>query len=135
MCLALLLCVMHCASATCQRPHRIPSTTPGNGCFHRDFAWNMSVHHQGPQKEDHLFLQYSMRLYLVSSSLTVGVVDIVCFQSIIHFSFLEKREERRKGTEKEKSWGAWVAQSVKHLPWAWVMISGSWDSALSWAPC
>ena len=27
-------------------------------------------------------------------------------------------------------WGAWVAQSVKHLPLAQVMISESWDQAL-----
>ena len=33
------------------------------------------------------------------------------------------------------SWGAWVAQSIKHLPSAQVMISGSWDRALHWAPC
>ena len=29
----------------------------------------------------------------------------------------------------------WVAQSVKHLPSAQVMISGSWDGALHQAPC
>ena len=32
-------------------------------------------------------------------------------------------------------WGAWVAQSVKHLPLAQVMISESWDQALRQAPC
>ena len=32
-------------------------------------------------------------------------------------------------------WGPWVAQSVKHLPFAQVMISWSWDGALCWAPC
>ena len=31
--------------------------------------------------------------------------------------------------------GAWVAQSVKHLPSAQVMIPGSWDWAPHWAPC
>ena len=31
--------------------------------------------------------------------------------------------------------GAWVAQAVKHLPLAWVMISGSWDQVLHRAPC
>ena len=32
---------------------------------------------------------------------------------------------RDTGTERIKEWvqGAWVAQSVKHLPWAQVMIS------------
>ena len=30
---------------------------------------------------------------------------------------------------------AWVAQSVKHLPSAQVMIPGSWDRVLHWAPC
>jgi len=30
---------------------------------------------------------------------------------------------------------AWVAQSVKHLPLAQVMIPGSWDGALHPAPC
>ena len=28
-----------------------------------------------------------------------------------------------------------MAQSVKFLPSAQVMIPGSWDQALSWAPC
>ena len=28
-----------------------------------------------------------------------------------------------------------MAQSVKHLPLAQVMISGSWDQVLHWAPC
>ena len=32
-------------------------------------------------------------------------------------------------------WDAWVAQSVKHLPLAQVMILGSWDRAPCWAPC
>ena len=31
--------------------------------------------------------------------------------------------------------GIWVTQSVKRLPWAQVMISGSCDQALYWAPC
>ena len=33
------------------------------------------------------------------------------------------------------SWGAWVAQSVKQLPPAQIMIPGSWDRALRQAPC
>ena len=35
----------------------------------------------------------------------------------------------------ERWWDTWVAQSVKHLPSAQVMISGSWDGALGQAPC
>ena len=31
--------------------------------------------------------------------------------------------------------GAWVTQSVTHLPLAPVMILGSWDQALHQAPC
>ena len=31
--------------------------------------------------------------------------------------------------------GAWVAQSVKRLPLAQVMIPESWDQALHQAPC
>ena len=31
--------------------------------------------------------------------------------------------------------GAWVAQLVKHLPWAQVIVPESWDPALHWAPC
>jgi len=34
-----------------------------------------------------------------------------------------------------KKWGAWVAQPVKRLPLAQVMIPGSWDRVLHWAPC
>ena len=33
------------------------------------------------------------------------------------------------------SGGTWVAQLVKHLPWAHVMILGAWNSAPCWAPC
>lgn len=33
-----------------------------------------------------------------------------------------------------KSWDAWVAQSVKWLPLAQVMLSGFWDQVLHWAP-
>ena len=31
--------------------------------------------------------------------------------------------------------GALVAHSVKHLPFALVIIPGSWDGVLHWAPC
>ena len=31
--------------------------------------------------------------------------------------------------------GVWVAQSVKRLPLALVIILGSWDQALCWTPC
>ena len=37
--------------------------------------------------------------------------------------------------EEVQTGGTWVAQSVKHLPSAQVMIPGSWDGALHWAPC
>ena len=32
-------------------------------------------------------------------------------------------------------WGTWVAQAVKHLPSAWVIILESSDGALHWPPC
>ena len=32
-------------------------------------------------------------------------------------------------------WGTWVAQLVKPLPLAQVMISESWDPVPCWAPC
>ena len=32
-------------------------------------------------------------------------------------------------------WGAWVAQSVKRLPLAQVMIPGSWDRVPQWGVC
>ena len=37
----------------------------------------------------------------------------------------------------KKIWckGAWVAQSVKHVPLAQVMILGSWNQALHQVPC
>ena len=38
-------------------------------------------------------------------------------------------------TSKAYSRGTWVAQSVKHLPSAQIMILGSWNRALHWAPC
>ena len=34
-----------------------------------------------------------------------------------------------------QKWGTCVAQPVKHLPSAQVMIPGSWDRAPHWAPC
>ena len=37
--------------------------------------------------------------------------------------------------KKEAPGGAWGAQSVKQLPWAQAMISGSWDRVLRWALC
>ena len=36
--------------------------------------------------------------------------------------------------KKEQRWGSWMAQSIKHLPSDEVMIPGSWDQALHWAP-
>ena len=38
------------------------------------------------------------------------------------------------GYQETKYGGTWVAQSVKHLPLAQVMIPGSWDQAPHWAP-
>ena len=43
--------------------------------------------------------------------------------------------ERHLWTGSNLPWGAWVAQSVKHLPLAQVMISGSWDQSPHQAPC
>ena len=37
--------------------------------------------------------------------------------------------------KKEVPGGAWGAQSVKQLPWAQAMISGSWDRVLHRVPC
>lgn len=31
-------------------------------------------------------------------------------------------------------WGTWVAPSVKCLPWAQIIISGSCDGAQRWSP-
>ena len=36
---------------------------------------------------------------------------------------------------KNTFWGTWVAQLVKHLPLAQVMISRSWDGGLHWTCC
>ena len=37
--------------------------------------------------------------------------------------------------KRDGPWGIWVTQSVKHLPSAQIMIPGSWDRGLGWAPC
>ena len=41
--------------------------------------------------------------------------------------------ERDKSTSRLRD--AWVAQSVRHLPSAQIMIPESWDPAPHWAPC
>ena len=51
------------------------------------------------------------------------------FKSAIHFELIFVKGIR------SLSRGAWVAQSVKRLPLGQVMIPGSWDQALHWAPC
>ena len=40
-----------------------------------------------------------------------------------------------KDNKDEEGRGAWVAQSVKHLPSAQLIITGSWDRAHHRAPC
>ena len=42
---------------------------------------------------------------------------------------------RRINIVKMFMWDAWVAQLVKQLPSAQVMISASWDRVPHWAPC
>ena len=43
--------------------------------------------------------------------------------------------ENYSAIKRLKSWDAWVAQSIKHLPLAQVMTPGSWDRVPHWAPC
>jgi len=65
-----------------------------------------------------------------------------CLQSPILFNvvleFLVKpirQDERNKKHQNCNKRGTWVAQSVKHLPSAQVMIPRSWDQALHRVPC
>ena len=44
-------------------------------------------------------------------------------------------KKRWKNKRKLEDWGTWVAQAVKPLPSAQVMIKGSWDRAQHQAPC
>ena len=57
--------------------------------------------------------------------------------STLRSLLLEEGEEGGVAAEliKSSERGTWVAQSVKPLPLAWVMISGSWDRAPLRAPC
>ena len=43
----------------------------------------------------------------------------------------QSNEELTNKVWKETSWGAWVAQSIKHLTLAQVMIPESWDGDLA----
>lgn len=52
-----------------------------------------------------------------------------------HIEHVSKKEMIFVIFLKTFSWGAWVAQQVKHLPSAQVMIPESWDWAPHWAPC
>ena len=47
----------------------------------------------------------------------------------------EGRVANKIHIKKSKIQGAWVAQLIKCLPSAQVMIPGSWDGALLWASC
>ena len=44
-------------------------------------------------------------------------------------------QEQKEHPQNDYFMGAWVAQSVKHLPSGQVMILESWDQALGQAPC
>ena len=48
------------------------------------------------------------------------------------FSIIKPNETNKQKTQ---DLGTWVAQSVKHLPLAQVMIPESWDGAPHQAPC
>ena len=50
-------------------------------------------------------------------------------------SWIDPRRGNWSIDKEEMQRGAWVAQSVKHLPSSQVMISGSWDRVLHQAPC
>lgn len=73
------------------------------------YSWGVGanyLHFHGTQvsiiREESPFLQYSMELYLASSSLMVGVVNTVSCQPSIHFLFWKKeREEGRTENEKK----------------------------------
>lgn len=50
------------------------------------------------------------------------------------FSFNRVLQSDTKPFKNNLFEGAWVAQSVERLPWAQVMIPGSWDPALKGLP-
>ena len=85
-----------------QGSHTQPSTFLGSRYYYPHFTWNISVQHHVPL-ENHLFLQYSMKLCLAWSSLTVGLVYTISCQSSTHSLLCKKeKEEGRKGKEKVK---------------------------------
>ena len=59
-------------------------------------------------------------------------IYLSCFSIIKGHIFSSKLKQKKKVTP---FWGAWVAQLVKRLSSAQVMIPGSWDGAPCWAPC
>ena len=89
------------------------------------------------------FLFYIMRPQMTSSRTLIpsqsnlpATVVFVCYAKLVpllgpsHCSSLTW-----KFLLKTLSWGAWVAQPVKHLPLAKVMILRSWNRVPHWAPC
>lgn len=56
-------------------------------------------------------------------------------KQIFFFPYPRKKMSKPKCLKKYSIRCIWVAQSVGHLPSAWVMISGYWDQALHQASC
>ena len=67
-----------------------------------------------------------MKLFGICIRILYIVLKTKVFSSYFNYSLINLRW---------LDWGAWVALSVKRLPPAQVMIPGSWDQVLHWAPC
>ena len=71
------------------------------------------------------------------NSLGISFVVAIWLQELqashLHTSIPSKNGKEK--VRKRVSWSAWVAQWVKHLPLALVMIPGSWDPAPCPSPC
>ena len=66
--------------------------------------------------------------FLLSLQMTARILLIYLYQMPVYLEI--KNLYFCFTIQKEPFWGTWVAQLVKHLPSARVMISGSWDGVL-----
>ena len=88
----------------------------------------------------YLGMVYSPQVSLVALQITLNMAPKETTISLLYLMSLWARnlnttQQCNSPIQNGLKWGARVAQLVRYLPLAQVMISGSWHRALHWAPC